>query len=272
MTNYTITKINRDDQIPTFADDVTIHVLKDVELRSPIVIEGLPGVGHVGKLVAEHLIDELHATKIIDIYSAHLPPQAIVSDDYTVRLVRNEIYAHRSEDGYDLLILVGDHQSVTNEGHYLICSAFLDIAEEFNVSRIYTLGGYATGQLEDASVVIGAVNNPEMIEELAGYGVEFQESEPWGGIIGVSGILLPMSRARKIDAACLMGITSGYIVDPKSAQAVLGVLSNALGIDVDMQALVEHAAEMEKIVTKLQEMQQMYTAMSGSDDDLRYIG
>ena len=77
---------------------------------------------------------------------------------------------------------------------------------------------------------------------------------------------------RKIDAACLMGITSGYIVDPKSAQAVLGVLSQALGIEVDMQALEEHAAEMEKIVAKLQEMQQMYASMSSANEDLRYIG
>ncbi|RLG22956.1 proteasome assembly chaperone family protein, partial [Methanosarcinales archaeon] len=92
------------------------------------------------------------------------------------------------------------------------------------------------------------------------------------GIIGISGLMLPMSMVRKIDAACLMGITSGYIVDPKSAQAVLGVLSQALGIEVDMQALEEHAAEMEKVVAKLQEMQQMYESMSSANEDLRYIG
>lgn len=267
----TIKTLN-ESEIPTYTDDVTIHVLQDVELHSPIMIEGLPGVGHVGKLVADHLIDVFQATRIIDIYSSHLPPQAIVVDDCTVRLDRNEIYACKLENGNDLLILVGDHQSMTNEGHYILCNTFLDIAEQFGVSRIYTLGGYATGQLEDTCTVIGAVNNPEMIEELSGYGVEFQENEPWGGIIGISGLMLPMSMVRKIDAACLMGITSGYIVDPKSAQAVLGVLSQALGIEVDMQALEEHAAEMGKVVAKLQEMQQMYESMSSTNEDLRYIG
>ena len=47
-----------------------------------------------------------------------------------------------------------------------------------------------------------------------------------------------------------MGITPGYLVDPKSSQAVLRVLSQALGIEVDTQALDEHAAEMEKVVAK----------------------
>ena len=271
MTNPTITRI-KGDQALTFTSDITIHVLQDIELHSPILIEGLPGVGHVGKLVAEHLIDELHAERIIDIYSTHLPPQVIALEDSTVRLARNELYAHHTEDGGDLLILVGDYQSVTNEGHYILCDAFLDIAEQFGVSRIYTLGGYATYQLEDADSVVGAVNNPELIEELSGYGVEFQENEPWGGIVGISGIMLAMSEARGIDAACLMGITSGYLVDPKSSQAVLRVLSQALGIEVDTQALDEHAAEMEKVVAKLQEMQQMQESMNRGDEDLRYIG
>ena len=271
MTDQTITTIQKD-QTPTFTSDVTIHILDDVELRSPIMLEGLPGVGHVGKLVAEHLIDMFDAKRIIDIYSTHFPPQVMVNDDCTVRMVRNEVYAHRAEDGgIDLLILVGDHQSTTSEGHYTLCNTFLDIAEQFNVSRIYSLGGCPTGQLEEADTVIGTVNNPDLIDELTEHGVEFEEGEPWTGIFGTSGILLPMSRARGIDAACLMGITSGYLVDPKSAQAVIEVLASLLKIDVDTQALEEHAVEMEKVVAKLQEMQQ-YSGMNKTEDDLRYIG
>ena len=38
-----------------------ITVLEEVELNDPIFIEALPGVGHVGKLVADHMIDELDA-------------------------------------------------------------------------------------------------------------------------------------------------------------------------------------------------------------------
>ncbi len=271
MANHTITRIVGD-QTPTFASDVTIQTLRELELDSPVLLEGLPGVGHVGKLVAEHLIDTLCATRIIDIYSTHFPPQVVVNEDCTVRMVRNEIYAHRADDGSDLLILVGDHQSTTSEGHFLLCNAFLDIAEQFGASRIYTLGGCPTGELEETGTVIGTVNNPKLVAELTLHGVEFQEHEPWTGIFGSSGILLPMSIERGIDAACLMGTTSGYLVDPKSAQAVLGVLSQLLGIDVDVQALEEHAAEMEKVIAKLQEMQQMYTSMNRTDDDLRYIG
>ena len=44
-------------------------VLEEVKLNNPIFIEALPGVGHVGKLAIDHVIDELDATKFVEIYS-----------------------------------------------------------------------------------------------------------------------------------------------------------------------------------------------------------
>ena len=63
---------------------VDIRFLKNVEevgLKDPVFIEGLPGIGHVGKLVADHLVRELNAEKIIEIYSHYFPPQVIVKED-----------------------------------------------------------------------------------------------------------------------------------------------------------------------------------------------
>ena len=80
-------------------DEVNVVTLKDVKLKNPIMVEGLPGVGHVGKLVADHIVEELKAEKIIEVYSQHFPPQVLVMDDGTVRLVKNEIYAHKAMKG-----------------------------------------------------------------------------------------------------------------------------------------------------------------------------
>ena len=40
-------------------DEATIYYGEKPDLSHPILIEGLPGVGTVGKLAAEHLIDEI---------------------------------------------------------------------------------------------------------------------------------------------------------------------------------------------------------------------
>ena len=42
-----------------------ITVLGEIELENPIFIEALPGIGHVGKLAADHIIDELGATNLL---------------------------------------------------------------------------------------------------------------------------------------------------------------------------------------------------------------
>jgi hypothetical protein len=70
-----------------------------------------------------------------------------------------------------------------------------------------------------------------------------------------------------------MGETSGYLVDPKSARAVLEVLQEIVGFDVSFEALEDRAEEMEEVVGKLQEMQgQAGQGGLPTDDDLRYIG
>ncbi|VVB64103.1 PAC2 family protein [uncultured archaeon] len=254
--------------------ETLVRRVKEATLRDPILVEGLPGVGHVGKLVAEHLVEELKAEKIIEIYSPHFPPQVMVQEDGTVKQVRNDVYELHGLNGQpDLLLVVGDYQSATNEGHYELTGIFLDIAQEFGVKRIYALGGYGTGQFVDKPTVLGAANNTALVEEMKQYDVVFHENEPGGGIIGVSGLLLGLGELRGIDAVCLMGVTSGYLVDPKSAQEVLRILCKALNIEVDMQALQERAKEMEKIVGKLQEMEKAQMPYEcGGDEDLRYIG
>ncbi|RLG35950.1 proteasome assembly chaperone family protein, partial [Methanosarcinales archaeon] len=127
----------------------------------------------------------------------------------------------------------------------------------YNVKRIYTLGGYGIGQLVENPRVIGAVNDISLVEEMKSYGVEFSENEPGGGIIGVSGLMLAFGAMHGIEAVCLMGVTSGYLVDPRSAQAVLRILREILGIEIDMDALEKRGKEMETIVARLKEMEQM---------------
>ncbi|WP_290900254.1 proteasome assembly chaperone family protein [Ferroglobus sp.] len=251
---------------------VDIRILKkpeELQLRDPVLVEGLPGIGHVGKLVADHLVKVLDVVKVAEIYSHYFPPQVIVNEDGTIRLPKNEIYAYKGER--DLLILVGDFQSISNEGHYELVNAYMKIAKMFGVKRILTLGGYGVGRLVEEPYVIGAANRKELIEELKSYGVKIEEGEPAGGIIGASGLLLGAAMLEGIEAACLMGVTSGYMVDPKSAKAVLEVLMKMLKIEVSIEDLEERAKEMEKLIAQIKEMQEAAVQQYKGDEDLRYF-
>ncbi|WP_323674922.1 proteasome assembly chaperone family protein [Halorubellus sp. PRR65] len=251
-------------------DALDIEVVADVELDEPVFLEGLPGVGHVGKLAAEHLLEELESTLVRRVYSNDLPPQVDVGDDGVAELTHAEFHAVET-DGRDLLVLTGDHQAQSNEGHYRMANAFLDIAEAFGCESAYALGGVPTGELIEEYDVLGAASSEARVEALEDVGVEFREDEPAGGIVGVSGLVLGLGGRRGMDAACLMGETSGYLVDPKSARAVLEVLVELFEIEVEYESLEERADEMEDVIEKIQQMEQQQSPQV-ADDDLRYIG
>lgn len=252
--------------------DVEIEFTKRPKLTKPIFVEGLPGVGNVGKLAAEHLIDELGADKIAEIYSKDLPPQVFVEADGVVRPVRNELYAWKAKkkEQRDVLVLTGDYQPMSNEGQYNLVEAVLDILAKYECKEIYTLGGFGLGRMVSKPDVLGAATSKAMVKRMVKHGVKFKEDEPGGGIIGASGLFLGLGMRRGLEGACLMGETSGYLVDPKSAGAVLQVLASVLGVEVKLDELDEKAKEMDRIANQLKDIERKQAEKPS--DDLRYIG
>ena len=250
----------------TEMDNVSIVFFQEDGIDAPILIEGLPGIGHVGKLVADHLIDELGGELVAEIYSLHFPPQVVIDGEGIARLVCNEIY-RCEKDGKAILFLVGDFQSTSPEGHYILAESYLDIAEELGVQRIYALGGYGVGHLVEDPRILSAVNMEHLRPEVEAAGGSFENVGTGGAIVGASGLLLGRGEVRGIEGICLMGETSGYIVDPRSADSLLGVLSSLLGIEVDHTFLQERAEDMEQAIETIREAEE-----AKAREELNYIG
>ncbi|MCL2143053.1 MAG: proteasome assembly chaperone family protein [Methanomassiliicoccaceae archaeon] len=236
-------------------------------LNEPVLIEGLPGVGNVGKIAADHLAEELNAVKFAEIYSKHFPPQVTLDEDCVARLACNELYYVKNVNGRDLVLLLGDFQGMSPEGQFELADEIMNIAVTMNVTKIFTLGGYGTGNVVESPRVLGAVSSISLKPELEEHGVVFVPGEPSAGIAGASGLMLGMSRLKEIDAVCLMGETSGYFVDPKSSAVLLKVLTDILGIEVDMKELDERSQQVDEFTSKIKEI-----AEGQSKEQMRYIG
>ncbi len=251
-------------------ESIITVVTEEPELKDPILIEGLPGVGNVGKLAAEHLLDNIEAVKFADIYSKHFPPQVVLDEDCVINMVNNEVYyAKNVGGGKDLIILVGDYQGLTPEGQYELSNHVIQMCLELGVKTLFTLGGYGIGKIIDTPRVLGAVTSADMKEGLEQHGVVFSSGEPGSGIVGASGLLLGLSKIYGMEAACLMGETSGYFVDPKGAEAVLRVLNSIIGLDMDMTELETKAEQVDQITSKIKDME---SSQEPNRDDLGYIG
>lgn len=251
-------------------DDIVVVYKERPVLKDPILVEGLPGVGNVGKLAAEHLVDQLKAVKFAEIFSKYFPPQVLVSDSGTIRLVSNQLYyLQRPQSSNDLVIMVGDYQGLTPDGQYELSDKTLKLAKDLGVRRIYTLGGYGLGKMIEKPRVLGAATDDDLVEEMKKYGVTFSKGEPGSGIVGASGLLLGLGNLYGMRSVCLMGETSGYFVDPKGAQAVLEVLSKILDVKLDFAELEAKAEQIDIITSKLREGE---PAPEPKREDLGYIG
>jgi len=229
--------------------ETTIVEIEKVKMKNPILIEGLPGIGLVGKIAADHMIDELKGKQVAQLISPHFPHQVIMQKNGVMRMIKNRIY-HVSGKKNDLLILVGDVQVVTSEAQYEVTGKLLDYCQKHGVKLIITLGGYGTGKVPPTPRVFGIVSNKPMVEPYKKYGIIFGESK--GSIIGAAGLLLGLGKLRKMPGLCLMGETHGGFVDPKSAQSVLDVLCKILEIKVDAKKLDQKAKESEAFAKKME--------------------
>ncbi len=251
-------------------EDIIVVFKEKPRLKDPVFVEGLPGVGNVGKLAAEHLVDQLKAVKFAEIFSKYFPPQVLVNDSGVIRLVSNELYyVSRPDAANDLVIMTGDYQGLTPDGQYELSDKTLRVLKELGVARVYTLGGYGLGRMIDKPRVLGAATDPKLVEEMKGYGVTFSKGEPGSGIVGASGLLLGLGNLYGMNSVCLMGETSGYFVDPKGAQAVLEVLAKILGVKIDFAELEAKALQIDQITSKLKEAE---PAPEPKREDLGYIG
>ncbi len=258
-------------------EDVLVRITERVALKDPVLVEGLPGVGNVGKLAVDYLKDKLQAQAFGTIHSKFFPPQVYVSEEGLIRLVSNDLYFYRGSGSgqRDLILLGGDYQGISPEGQYELTDKVLSLCAQMGVKELFTLAGFAQGHLVEGPRVLGAATSAARVEQMKKFGVVFSRNDPGGGLIGASGLFLGLGRVYGMEGVCLMGETSGYFVDPRSAEAVLRVLTKVLNLEVDFTELEQKAREIDRIAQKFREAEQparTSETSAQSREDLGYIG
>ncbi len=231
-----------------------IKEFAEVEPKNPILIEGLPGLGLVGKIAIRYLIKQSKAQKFAHLYSPHFPYFVLVNKKGSVRLLRGSFYYWKNaEVKNDLLLFTGDSQSQTIEGQYEIADRMLDFAQKHHVQTIVTIGGYRVETSEKPKVFVAATS-PELLSGATKAGAVISESG--SPIVGTAGLILGLARFKKIEAICLLGETRGYLPDPMSARSVLEILKTMFGFELNLAGLDSDIVKAEKMVSRLQKIEE----------------
>jgi uncharacterized protein (TIGR00162 family) len=231
-----------------------IKEFAQIELNNPILVEGFPGLGLVGKIAIRYLIKRLGAKRFAYLYSPHFPYFVLVNKKGSVRLLRGTFYFWKNKNGgNDMILFTGDSQSQTVEGQYEIADRMLDFAQKHDVKMIVTIGGYRVEAKEKPKVFAAATGQPLLDRALQAGAAVSSSGSP---IVGTAGLILGLARFKQIEALCLLGETRGYLPDPMAARSVLEVLRSTFNFDVDLAGLNEEIAKAETMVTRLQKIEE----------------
>lgn len=230
-----------------------IKEFKDIQANNPILIEGFPGLGLVGKISMRYLIKQLKAQKFAYLYSPHFPYFVLVNKKGSVRLLRGAFYFVKNSEGpNDIILFTGDSQSQTIEGQYEIADSMLAFAKKHNVQTIATIGGYRMETQGKPKVIVAGTNQAILQKALAAGGTISPEGSP---VVGTAGLILGLARFKKIDALCLLGETRGYLPDPLAARSVVEVLKGMFNFPLDLAGIDEEISKADKMVVRLQKIE-----------------
>lgn len=213
----------------------------NAEIKNPILIEGLPGIGNVGKIAVDFMIDSFKAKKLLEISSYKFPHCVFVNEQNIVELPSIELYYKTLKDK-TYLFLSGDIQPIDEPSCYEFCEKILDLFEKHNGKEIITLGGLATEKVPNKPRVYCAASNAKMLNRYSK-----QQQNLIGPIIGVSGLLTGLAKRRKLDAISLLAETYNHptYLGVRSAKELLNFLSSKLKLKINTANLDKDIAEIE---------------------------
>lgn len=251
---------------------IIVEISEMPKLKDPYLICGLPGSGYVGKLAVDYLIEELKGVQFGNIFSASFPPQVSVQTDGTIDLMKNTLYYCKNKPN-DIVLLTGDAQPVTPESEYAMAEEIIGICENLGVKNIYTLAAYITGSFSKSPKVYGTSTSLQVVKEFSKQGILTMNG---GSITGMNGLMIGAGKTKGITGVCLLGETSGYVVDAKASKAVIDILSKILGLKLDMTTLIKKAQDTDQLIKTVEEQMGQRTAseqlpMPSQDKKLGYI-
>jgi uncharacterized protein len=225
---------------------------KKIKIKDPILFEGMPGIGNVGKITADFIQEEIKAKKIYEIFSYSFPHSVFVNENNLVDLPSISIY-HKKVKNKDILILTGDIQPSDEESCYTFCEKILDIVQEYKGKEIITLGGIGLHSEPKKPKVYCTGNNKDYIKKFK-KNLDLQDKifGVVGPIIGVSGLLVGLAKKRNIDSIALLAETSAHPmhVGIKGSKEIIEILNKKYSLGINLKDLNKEIEFIEKDVLK----------------------
>ncbi len=264
----------------------TINKVANTIAKNSILIEGLPGVGNVGKIAVEYLIDSLKAKKIYELKSNEFPHYVFVNEENLIELPSIEVYQAKV-NGKSIMLLSGDVQPISEISCHNFCDKIIDTFQKSKGKEIISLGGIALHDVPANPQLYFTGNSKKMLEKYSAGAIPKRKLHEFiGPIVGVTGLLPGLAGKRKIPAITILAETfesPGYL-GLNEAKKIVKYLNNKISLnlkekDIDRELEMVKIAPKKKKAPKLKKTElkriiseELNKTNKTNEDNLDYIG
>jgi len=244
-----------------------VQIYEKPKLKSPVLIEGLPGIGFVANIAALHLIRELDAKLFAEITSSSFQDLAVTTEKGGTLFPVNQLYYCRNRDNErDLIIWYGNTQALTTFGQYELCGRVLDLVEELGCQYVITLGGFKKEQTTENPQIYCVAINAEALKEALNLNTKVMV----GHIFGLAGITIGLAKLRNLGGFSLLVETTGIHPDAKAAQQALTALKKFLNLKLDLTDLNPATEKTREILKSFGLMRRITEEKKKEESQLRW--
>ena len=236
------------------SSDIRIHQTSGKNFKGSTFICGLPGVGLVGNIVANFLVNNLKLKQVGIIDGPVFPSISVVKDgipNHPMRLYAGEQICNDGKCN-QIVICVSDFVPPVSATKDLVDCIF-DWAKEKGCTSFIVGEGFSIPQKnQDKDSIVYGVSSTEASKDW----INNAKVTPFefGTIGGFTGVMLNQGRLRSVNVLGLLAEVEEDIPDALAASKIIEAIDKLLlEIDLDPKPLLEEAASLEKELQKVTE-------------------
>ena len=208
---------------------------ESLAVESPVLVEGLPGVGLVGKLATDHLVDALGMTHYASCFCEGLPDAAVYHEGD--RTVQPPVRVYAAPE-HELLALQSDVPVSPAEASEFAACLTGWVAEQ-GALPLY-LSGLPTEK--DGRPNLHGIATGDAAGLLETHDIAPPTHS--GTVSGPTGALLHQAGQQGIDGLGLVVQSNSQFPDPEAARVLLhDAIQPVAGVDIDTDRLADQAEE-----------------------------
>ena len=197
-----------------------------------LLLEALPGVGNVGKIIIDALVTRHDSTLLAWVIHPDYPPHATLDKNGFLAPPRLEIHSVSTPDGKVVITICGTVQPLTPTGQFEVATSLLELINDSDSPMLLILAGLAVEATSDTVHLV--CMDESMKTELAKKGLETSTEEPRAGVIGTNALLASLAPMDGVRAACAVAETMGTAVDGQAAGRLVEWLESGFDIHLDV--------------------------------------